>query len=166
MSKINTHKSRIMFGKHGPSPDNPRGTFLTRVPPGYLSWAVNTNCDGPVKLESGDVVPAFLAAKAELQRRGERLQTLELSAHAVDRFSLRYWRLFQDERKKDEGLFSFMERLLDQAIGLVQEDDRKGVVNVDLLGVRWIINFDMVIPVLLSVKPRKEKKCPTEKKEN
>lgn len=94
---MNTHGMTIDFGKH-------QGELFTRVPVGYLRWMVNE------KTKQADV------AKAELERRGDTMPKVELSGHAIDNASLRVRKIWHETREKDEGLYSWLQRMTLEAV--------------------------------------------------
>lgn len=96
MSALDTHHVRINYGKH-------KGELLTRLPLSYLRWMVNENA------------PMADYAKAELDRRGNTMPTVELSGHAIDRASLRVRKIWHQTRGKDEGLYSWLTRMVHEA---------------------------------------------------
>lgn len=118
---MNTHHLIINFGKH-------KGERWTRVPLGYIKWILN-------ELEPDK--EAYKIAKAELERRGDTMPTgIELSNHAIDNASLRVRRLWHEDRGKDEGLYSWLQRILTE-VDLTSKPERvkhKGVVFIIVYG--------------------------------
>lgn len=106
MTEINTHGLRINFGKH-------KGERVTRLPVDYLEWLINENT------HYSDI------ARAELERRGVPLngRKIEVSAHAVDRASLRVLNIWQAEHKPNEGLHAWLCRISIQAINQMGLED-------------------------------------------
>lgn len=95
MSKVkpeDMHNVKVDFGKH-------EGELYTRLPVGYLTWMVNANHSRKEY------------AQAELDRRGTTMPEIQISGHAIDRFSLRYMDKFWERRNENEGLHSFMHRM-------------------------------------------------------
>lgn len=97
MSEINTHGLHIEFGKH-------QGELFTRVPVGYLRWMVNER------------TKQWEIAKAELDRRGDTMPKVELSPHAIDNASLRVRKIWYETSEEDEGLWSWLQRMVLEAI--------------------------------------------------
>jgi len=119
------------FGKH-------LGTPITRVPRSYLRWMVGVG------------TPHADAARAELERRGTRLPTIEVSGHAIDRASQRCLKLWRKSREGDEGLYSWLARIGMEAWLKRTEEDQ---VKVRHLGRGWIFELDCQWPVLKTVTP-------------
>ncbi len=97
MDSINPHGKIIDFGKH-------KGTLFTRLPVSYLRWMINKK------------TPQVDIAKAEFERRGDTMPKVELSGHAIDNASLRVWKIWHETRGKDEGLYSWLQRMTLEAI--------------------------------------------------
>lgn len=143
---MNTHNIVCTFGKF-------EGQLLTRIPVGYLQWAINTNVDTILDTVEGKF-PFHELAKAEIERRGERIKDMDISAHAIDRFSLKYLKVWRDNRKPDEGLMSFMQRM-----GLEawqnrwtlphdkQEDNHWKVFHI---GIEWCFE-ELIVPIVKTV---------------
>jgi len=108
--KINTHGLWIEFGKH-------KGERWTRVPFSYLRWIVCSMTDKP---------QIVAIAQAEIERRGGERPELDISAHAVDRASLRCRKRWHEDRGEDEGLYSWLTRITLEAVkdGTVDEQGR------------------------------------------
>lgn len=153
---MNTHEAFVNFGKH-------KGERITRLPPSYLRWAMNTECDAQVYLPNMTRYVAFHeAAQAELARRGERMGDVEISGHAVDSFSARFLDYYQENRRPrmengdPEGLYTFMERQASHIInftpGFVPDNPREGEKKeVEFEGIKWAFQVDLAVPVLLTV---------------
>jgi hypothetical protein len=146
---VKTHNAVVGFGKY-------QGTLVTRVPLGYLKWAIANHCSGQVALADGSSARMFEVAPHEMQRRGERLAGIEVSAHAVDRLSDRHldkWRL---TREKEEGLYSWMQRKGLEAwsrkmLPDVQVTESQGLIfRIEYDGIVWVIE-DLEIPVVKTV---------------
>jgi hypothetical protein len=149
--KMNTHNATMGFGKH-------RDKLITRIPVNYLKWCVSEGVNGLVYLQDGSEVLALDAARAEIARRGEREERVSISAHAIDRMSLRFLRVWEEYRLKDEGLRSFMERCVYEICETKVKNPRAYVEmygdepgKFEHCGMRWVIKLDMEVPVLLTV---------------
>ena len=118
---------RIDFGKHA-------GERYTRVPVSYLRWMVN------VRHPKADI------AEAELNRRGTTLPTLEISHHAIDRASVHLLDKWRKWRQKDEGLYSWLHRVANQAWQKDQSADR-----VEFGGIVFVFERDGAWPVVKTV---------------
>ena len=139
--KINTHGMLVDFGRH-------KGTLYTRTPFQYLLWMVQ------ISHSRMDV------AQAELDRRGATMPELSLSAHAVDRASLRLrkkWHKTADS--ENEGLYSWLTRYTATALK-DGEPDEEGVVIFD--GIRFVFSFTGGWPELVTVMPAKKRERETE----
>ena len=98
---INTHGLKVDFGKH-------KGELWTRVPVGYLRWCVN---ELPKDRDTHRI------AEAELARRGDTMPTtVNISNHAIDKASLRLLTAWQANRYDDEGLYSWLVRMCNEAL--------------------------------------------------
>lgn len=126
---MNTEGVTIKFGKH-------KGELFTRLPPGYLRWMVqNETTDHQI-------------ARAELERRGDAAEfDIEISAHAIDRASLRLLPLYERTRKnQNEGLHTWLQRNALDAHALAD-----GADTVEHMGVKWVFAELVACPVLKSV---------------
>jgi len=108
MPAIDTHDLRIEFGKH-------KGERWTRIPFSYLRWIVCSMTDKPAIVE---------IAQAEIERRGGDRPELDISAHAVDRASLRCRKRWHEDRSEDEGLYSWLTRITLEALADGTVDDQ------------------------------------------
>lgn len=139
----------IDFGKHD-------GETLQRVPVGYLRWAVTNQIDRRLQTDEGRVQFHVLAER-ELKRRGERTDTIEISAHALDRISTRFLEEYIKTRKeimpgKREGIYTWSERLAAEAVEIArQRGQDEGVVRITHEEIRWVFDFSMALPVLKTV---------------
>lgn len=167
---ITTANARVKFGKWN-------GELLTRIPVSYLRWGVINQVEAPQPLPDSRPVPLTVpfheAATLELERRGERLQDVEISAHAVDRFTQHseLWAAYEKHREENmhaqfpEGLYSFLERCVDYLVhmdaqlGRAMEECRTNPpekpreYKTAYLGVQWVIRVDLALPVLLTAMP-------------
>ena len=128
-----------------------RGQRVHRVPQGYLLSIAN------------DKHPLGAIARAELARRGAiDRATIELSAHAINRASVRLSSEFGKRSQRTQGLYSW---LLDVAVEAFQygavtssgrREDGDQHRKVDHDGMRFIFACrDGLMPVLVTVKKLK-----------
>ena len=97
----NTHNQTIWFGKY-------EGERWTRLPIGYIRWLINKPTRDP---------KAYAMAKSEMARRGDTMPSVvEISNHAIDKASIRLLPYWQDGRKEDEGLYSWLARICTEAL--------------------------------------------------
>lgn len=120
------------FGKH-------KGQPITRVPLSYLKWIAN---------EHGMSEQFRREARAEIRRRGTVEPEIEVSAHAIDRASLRLLEVWQMDSAmrmtngEKEGLHSWLVRKAQAALaeGTQLEDAKMqhdGIVFVFEAGACW-----------------------------
>jgi hypothetical protein len=55
-------------------------------------------------------------AKAEFERRGDTMPKIELTGHAIDRASLKVLTIWYKTRNKNEGFYSWLQRMTLEAI--------------------------------------------------
>ena len=135
---INTHDVVITFGKH-------KGSLLTRVPASYLRWMANETF-----LQVG--WPAL--AKAELDRRGSVMPTIEISGHAIDNASLRVRKIWHETAINDqEGLYSWLQRVTVEAIAANHQIEPGAYVH---LGIKFVVEAGEEFPVLKTIMPSKK----------
>jgi len=128
--EIDTHDLRLDFGKH-------RGERVTRLPVSYLRWMVNEGVRTDI-------------ARAELVRRGTTIPAIEISGHAVDTASLRIRRTWHEDRRKSEGLYSWLHR---RAVDARDHGERDSEGRYVFLGIRWVFAEGEVYPTLKTVTP-------------
>jgi hypothetical protein len=128
---INTHNLIIDFGKH-------KGERWTRLPISYLKWMINE--------VGGDKAEIALS---ELTRRGSQMPTgIELSAHAVDKASLRLRRIWhQTAKNQDEGLYTWLGRVASEAMATV--GDKSEVI--EYMGIKFVFVYGEYYPTLKTV---------------
>lgn len=87
-------------------------------------------------------------AKAEFDRRGDTMPKVELSGHAIDNASLRVRKIWHETRGKDEGLYSWLQRVTLEAIdkGEVLESGK-----IKYLGMKFVIAEGAEFPVLKTI---------------
>jgi hypothetical protein len=129
MSEINTHNLIVDFGKH-------KGELYTRLPVSYLFWMTNANHS------RADI------AKAELERRGTVLPTLDISGHAIDRASLSCRKIWHQTKQENEGLHAWLVRITTEAIA-ENKQDKSGRYCYN--GMRFAVEMDGCWPVLKTV---------------
>ncbi len=120
----------VDFGKH-------KGVRWTRVPVSYLKWMINAEHDQADR------------ARAELDRRGTSVEDpgVQISGHAIDRFSQRRLARWHEHRIGDEGIHAFLVRVVKEAIDGVKPRGGK----YHHRGMVLAIATDMAEPVLKSV---------------
>lgn len=132
---MDTHGLTIEFGKH-------KGELFTRLPISYIRWMINAN------------VPQADIAKAEFERRGDTMPTVELSGHAIDRASLRVrktWHqtaLINSETNEKEGLYSWLQRMTLEAI---EKGEKLESGKIKYNGMKFAIEQGEEFPVLKSI---------------
>lgn len=143
--EINTHDLYVQFGKYD-------GQRITRLPYSYLMWAVANDVQASVTTRDGDK-PFCLVAAAEIKRRGERIMDIDVSAHALDRISLRYLKKWQLERGHEEGLVNWAQRHAREAWTARTVADQKddGTWEIEHFDMKWVIE-EKAIPVVKTVK--------------
>jgi len=131
--KINTHNLVVNFGRYN-------GERWTRIPLSYLRWLINEGT------QYKDI------AKAELERRGSSIspdKSVELSGHAIDKASLRLRRAWHQTAEKNEGLFSWLERVAIEAYKLLSD----GQTKITYRKIKFIFMRGEIYPVLKTVMP-------------
>jgi hypothetical protein len=126
---INTHGVTMEFGKH-------RGELMTRVPASYLKWMVNTGA------QQSDL------ARAEIERRGHKLPTVELSGHAIDNASLRVRKIWHETKRDNEGLYTWLERITVEALA---QGERLESGKIKYLGMKLVVEEGEEFPVLKTI---------------
>lgn len=128
---INTHNLIIDFGKH-------KGERWTRLPISYLKWMINE-----VGGDKGEI------AMAELTRRGSQMPTgLELSAHSVDKASLRLRKIWhQTAKDQNEGLYTWLGRVGSEAMATVGTKDEV----IEYMGIKFVFIYGNYYPTLKTV---------------
>lgn len=129
---------KLSFGRH-------EGELITRVPVSYLKWMVREDTSQAKQAEE------------ELKRRGTETPDLEVSGHAIDRFSQRHLKLWL-QHQKDEvspvGLWTFIHRLAREAVrcaGRRKPGEPKDDLTVNHRGVRWVFALGGAWPVVKTV---------------
>ena len=132
MDIIETKNLIVDFGRH-------EGERYTRLPVSYLNWMVNSDHS---KKE---------IAQAELKRRGTTMPELDLSGHAIDRFSQFLLSIWNEDKKADEGLHSWMLKNAAEALktGLKITDEKYLYKDIN-----WIFDLGSCYPVLKTVIPK------------
>lgn len=118
---IVTHHYRLTAGPHA-------GQLITRVPVEYLH-----------ELAHGGGPEAPLA-RAELERRGTRASFVEVTHHAIDRASQALLRLWKKSRRPEEGLYSWLARMAEEAIRR-HKPRRDGAVKLRYAGIEFAFEW-------------------------
>jgi len=126
---MNTHHLKIDFGKH-------KGELFTRIPVSYLKWMINAGT------KQSDI------AQAEFDRRGSTMPTVELSGHAIDNASLRVHKIWHENRDKDEGLYTWLQRMTLEAIDKGEQIDAG---KFRYKGMKFVIASGEEFPILKTV---------------
>jgi hypothetical protein len=130
---INTHGVTIEFGKH-------RGELYTRVPVSYLRWMLNQETMNP---------EWKALAKAEFERRGDTMPTVELTGHAIDNASLRVRKIWHEtKRDKEEGLYTWLMRITLEAL---EKGERLETGKIKYLGMKLVIEQGTEFPILKTI---------------
>lgn len=122
-----------------------KGERLTRVPVSYLKWIANTPDHQLCQ-----------SAKAEMDRRGTVTPDVDVSGHAIDRASLRCRKLWHHDRGEDEGLYSWLCRITQEAILI--KGSWEGDTQCEHKGMKLTITREGTWPVLKSIWPAKKKR--------
>lgn len=126
---MNTHGLVCDFGRF-------KGALYTRMPLSYLKWMVNSRHS-----RAG-------IAGAELARRGSGTPDMEVTAHAVDRASLRCIDLWESTRQDEEGLHAWLARMAAEALAADRADDQG---RFQYGGIKFVFEQAGVWPVLKTV---------------
>jgi len=126
---MSTHGVTIDFGKH-------KGELFTRLPVSYLRWMINQNT------QQSDI------AKAEFERRGDTMPTVELSGHAIDNASLRVRKIWHETKLNDEGLYSWLMRITLEAI---HNGEKLPSGKIKYLGMKFVIEQGEEFPILKTI---------------
>lgn len=130
---LNTHGVLMPNGKH-------KGERLTRVPVSYLKWMSNEPSHSMRDL-----------AKAELARRGHKNPTVELTAHAIDNASLRVRKIWHETRGPEEGLYSWLTRMVVEAMASGEPVDGAYFYQ----GMKLVVEPGEEFPVLKTIMPKR-----------
>lgn len=128
---LDTHNLKVDFGRH-------RGQLYTRLPISYLRWMINTDHSRKEY------------AEAELIRRGTPNPELEVSIHAMDRFSEKYIWKWLDLEQPRKGLNSW---LIEQAgAALVHGNkDSKDPNRIAYMGITYVFEECDLWPVVKTI---------------
>ena len=126
---MNTHGLKIDYGKH-------KGELFTRLPVSYLRWMVN------------EKAPQWEVAKAEFERRGDTMPKVELSGHAIDNASLRVRKIWHETRGKDEGLYTWLQRMTLEAR---EKGERLESGKIKYKGMKFVIAEGAEFPILKTI---------------
>jgi hypothetical protein len=86
-----------------------------------------------------------------MRRRGMTVYAVEVTAHAVDRASLRLPAVFLKSRLQHEGLNTWLGRVAEEALKQAVKPDGKINIQVPYLDVVWAFDLRFEVPVLRSV---------------
>lgn len=132
---MDTTSLKINFGKH-------EGELWTRVPRGYLEWLINQPTDKPEWREHKKI------AKAEMKRRGTKIRsTVKVTPHALDKASLRVRGIWHETSKENEGLYTWLSRVADEAVKQAKEKTDR----IDYLGMTLVFKHGEAFPILKTV---------------
>lgn len=127
---MNTHNLKIEFGKY-------RGELYTRLPIHYLRWMIDQHTKD------------WEIAQAELNRRGAVIEhQLEVSTHAIDRASIRLWKVWIDDTKMKVGIHRWLHDLAVEALGSSKEEKPTKVVYKDI---KFVFEHNYLDTVLKTV---------------
>lgn len=126
---MNTHGLKIEFGKH-------KGELFTRLPVSYLKWMING------KVQQWEI------AKAEFERRGDTMPKVELTGHAIDNASIRVRKIWHETKHKDEGIYSWLQRITLEAL---ESGRRLDSGKIKYLGMKLVIEEGEEFPVLKTI---------------
>lgn len=112
------------------------GKPMTRVPVNYLLWMVNVGHSQAVD------------ARAELDRRGTVVPTLDVSGHAIDRASQQLLGYWQRDHRENEGLHAWLVRIAAEALEHTPAD-AEGIVRHR--GIRFVFEPGVEWPTLKTV---------------
>lgn len=102
-----------------------------------------------IEFELEEETVGWEAAQKELDRRGTKFPDIEISAHAIDRASTRVLGVWQNTRFEDEGLYSWLVRMTEDAMKLGESDE--ACERFKYMNISFIVEQKYVIPVLKSV---------------
>lgn len=127
---LNTHGVTISYGKHN-------GELITRLPVSYIRWMINSNA------------PMAEYARAELERRGDTMPTIELSGHAIDNASIRVRKIWHETKLSgDEGIYSWLMRVTTEAIS---RGEKLESGKIRYLGMKFVVEQGEEFPVLKTI---------------
>lgn len=136
-----THGVMLSFGKH-------KGELLTRVPVSYLKWMMNEK----------DMAENWQSlAKAEFERRGDTMPTVELTGHAIDNASLRVRKTWHRTSHEGEGLYSWLMRITLEAL---EKGERLENGKIKYLGMKLVIEPGVEFPVLKTIMAGPSREAP------
>lgn len=129
-TELNPHGIMLSFGKHS-------GTLLTRVPVSYLKFMINNR------------TKQWELAKAEFERRGDTMPTVEISGHALDNASLRVRKIWHETAlDASEGLYSWLCRMVNECIDV---GEHLGEGRFKYNGMKLVIEVGAEFPVLKTI---------------
>lgn len=114
-----------------------KGAPITHVPVSYLRWMVGSyHCDAK-------------QAAQELHRRGTVIPEIEISYHAIDRFSQRFLQRWFDHRKSGEGIYAYIHRIAKFAWGRIKDYPDKDKIKIK--GMTFIFERETKWPILKTI---------------
>lgn len=135
------------------------GELVTRVPYQYLIHGISQRSTGQVVLKDLTKARFSEVARAEIERRGERIPDVDVSAHAIDRASFVGMKCWRRTRNKREGIYAWAQRMTLEALDayVVRKtrgtiDEERGVIVIDHEDLKWVIMINLAIPVLKTIK--------------
>lgn len=114
-----------------------KGEPITHVAVSYLRWMVGCRHENAKE------------AARELHRRGSVLPEIEISYHAIDRFSQRFLQRWFDYRKDKEGIYSYIHRITKFAWGRIKDYPDKSKITIK--GMTFIFERENKWPVLKTI---------------
>lgn len=131
--EINTHNMTVSFGRH-------QGELYTRIPVSYLLWMINV-----------EHTYAHIA-HAEIKRRGTVLPSVEVSHHAIDRFSQKFLKKWL-EANSDKGIAAYLHELAEK-VWFEYAADRANHSSETIYfeGINFVFEIEGRWPVLKTVK--------------
>ena len=131
------HDFVMPFGRH-------RGVRLVHVPVSYLTWMVGNS------IQHADL------AERELARRGTTIPALDISGHAIDRASLLCRQFWHEERARTgRGIHNWLVKVAQEALDKGEKTPEGKII---WAGMKFTFEMDGKWPVLMTVRPAKDKK--------
>jgi len=148
---VRTASLIMTFGDH-------KGEAMGTIPSQYLCWLICNNVRNGIKIPNENPVCAFYCAQIELDRRAPLVPLLRVLPKVLDKLSMRCIEVWKQSRGPNEGLYSWAERLCLEAEQHVLKEydnvtrlDSNGLHEIELGGIRWILQVDEVFSTLVDV---------------